>query len=306
MEESLAVYTTVYPGVRPYLADWYASICAQTDKDFRLWIGLDMLEVDAAHAAMDAAPDATWVKSIGGDTPGSLRQRALTQLAEHHDGVVLVDSDDVLHATRVATARRMLRSHDMVGCALRIVDESGESLNASFGLPPGMTTDDVFPRSNIFGLSNTAVRSRLLRRCLPIPAEAVLVDWYLSTRAWLLGASMAFSPGEEMDYRQHRANTARVLGPIGEQQVVEDTERVRVHYGLVRASPPDGALADRLRLLAEAAADVEAFHDRVVAVPGRLERYLEELNERATTGAWWSWVAAPELRYLWTNEREMT
>ena len=34
--ERLAVYTTVYPGVEPFLAEWRASLRAQTDGDFDL------------------------------------------------------------------------------------------------------------------------------------------------------------------------------------------------------------------------------------------------------------------------------
>ena len=281
---SVAVYTTVYPGVERFLEAWLSSVVGQADQDFELWIGLDALSVDAARAAMGGDPDAIWVLGHDRDTPGSLRQRALAQIVERHSAVVLVDSDDVMHATRVATAREMLRRDDMVACALRLVDEHGSSLDATFGLPPGVTTDAVFPHTNVFGLSNTAFRSSMLKRCLPIPAEAELVDWYLSTRAWLLGASMAFAADPEMDYRQHGANMARVRGPYGPQQVIEDTERVRAHYRLVLAGPPDGAMPDRVRLLKAAADDVEVFHDRVVARPDRLERYLDRLNEHRSDG----------------------
>ena len=39
----IGVYTTVYPGVEPYLLDWYRSLRQQTDQEFQLWIGLDMI-----------------------------------------------------------------------------------------------------------------------------------------------------------------------------------------------------------------------------------------------------------------------
>ena len=39
--ERLALYTTIYPGVEPYLADWIHSVDAQTDRAFDLWVGLD-------------------------------------------------------------------------------------------------------------------------------------------------------------------------------------------------------------------------------------------------------------------------
>ena len=87
-------------------------------------------------------------------------------------------------------------------------------MGMTFGLPPRAEPEMCFPRNNVFGLSNSAFRSDLLRRCLPIPADAVLVDWFLATRAWLMGARMAFDPEVEMDYRQYGGNMARVGPPF--------------------------------------------------------------------------------------------
>jgi hypothetical protein len=299
---TLAVYTTIYPGVEKYLADWFRSVCGQTDHDFQLWVGLDTTSVESAKYAMGGELDAIWVSGQVGDTPATIRQRALSRIVEDHDAVVLVDSDDILHSSRIATARAMLRENDLVGCALRLVDEEGSSMDVTFTLPPNTAPEDVFPRNNVFGLSNTALRSNALRRCLPIPAEAILVDWFLSTRAWLLGARLAFGAKVEMDYRQHRANTARVLGPFHEQQLIQDTERVRQHFRLVRASSLPGAMPQRLAALEQAAADVEVFYERVVLRPAHLARYLHALNDLDTTSLWWQWIANPLLRRLWTTE----
>jgi len=295
----LALYTTIYPGVEAVLADWYRSVCNQTDQGFQLWVGLDTVSVEAAKQAMGGDPDAIWVTSQRGDTPATIRQRAWARLVGSHDAVVLVDSDDIMHPTRVATARAMLRANDLVGCALRLVDETGSSMDLTVSLPRNMTPEDVFPRENAFGLSNSALRSDTLRRCLPIPKEAILVDWFLATRAWLLGATLAFGLRVEMDYRQHGANMARVLGPFGQKQVIQDTERVRQHFRLVRASSLEGAIPCRLAELERAAADVEAFRERVVLRPALVKRYVRDLNELCTTSLWWAWVANPALRHLW-------
>jgi hypothetical protein len=298
----LVVYTTVYPGVEPYLADWFASVSRQTDQGFRLWVALDTLGVEAAKMAMGGEPDAVWVLSRDGDTPASLRQRALARIVDRCDAVVLVDSDDVMHATRVASARALLGAHDLAGCALRLVDEQGSSMDMKFTIPPGLAPDAVLPRTNAFGLSNTAIRADMLRRCLPIPDAAALVDWFLCTRAWLFGARLWFDQRVEMDYRQHGANMVRVRAPFSAEQVSEDTERVRRHYRLVLASGLEAADTCRLADLETAAADVESFHQRVVLRPPLLARYVEALNELGTTSLWWAWVAHPSLRNLWMRE----
>jgi hypothetical protein len=298
----LALYTTVYPAVEPYLVDWYASVRAQTDRGFDLWIALDGMDADDAARAMGCEVDAAWVCGGPDETVGSIRQLALERVTLRYDAVVLVDSDDVLHASRVATARAMLEKSDVAGCALRIIDEQGRSAGRIFTLPDGYTAEEVFPQSNAFGLSNSAARSDVLRRCLPIPRSAALVDWYLWTRAWLFGARFAFGDRAEMDYRQYGANTARVLGPFLGRQVTEDTELVRHHYRLVLASDLAGAIPERLWELRATAASVDVFADRVVASPEVLARYVNALNRLNGAMVWWQWVAHPSLRHLWVDD----
>jgi hypothetical protein len=302
--KALALCTTVYPGVERFLADWYRSVRAQTDAAFDLWIAVDGLEPQVVKDAMGGDPAATWAPGVPGDTPADVRQRALARIVEDYEQVVLVDSDDVLHPARVARAREMLRDDDFVGCALRLVDECGRDLGARFGLPPHTRPEEVLPRNNVFGLSNSALRTDLLRRCLPIPSAVALVDWYLSTRAWLMGARMAFDDEAGMDYRQHGANMARVVAPFEEEQVARDTNLVRSHFRTVLGSPPAGAMTDRLVEVRRVAADVDAFHARVVLRRPRLREYVRALNALDPAPLWWSCVASQSLRFMWTAEEE--
>jgi hypothetical protein len=301
---TLALYTTVYPGVERFLPAWYRSVCGQTDPDFCLWIGLDGMGVRAAKDAMGGDPDAVWVTAPPGDSPAQIRQRALERIVECCDAVVLVDSDDVLHPCRLAEARVALQSCDLAGCALRMVDEQGVGLGVTFGLPCGVEPEDVLPRNNVFGLSNSAFRSDLLRRCLPIPAACVLVDWFLATRAWLSGASLTFSPEAGMDYRQHSRNTARVSPPFGMRQTARDTEYVRGHFRILQTAFPEGSVPDRLAEVHRVAADIEAFHRQVVLRPANLRRYVEAINALDLTPLWWSCVAHPALRFMWAQQKE--
>jgi hypothetical protein len=302
--KSLALYTTIYPGVEDYLKDWFRSVREQTDQKFKTWIGVDSLTVDAIMDAMGGDPNATWVPAAPGDTPAQVRQRALEQLVETCDGVVLVDSDDILHPSRVASARESLKKNDLVGCALRLVDQSGGDVGMAFRMPPHAAPADVLPRNNVFGLSNSAYRSDLLRRCLPIPDDVALVDWYLATRAWLLGAKLDFDDVIRMDYRQHGMNMARVRPPFNPIQVISDCNRVRHHFQVMLATPLAGAMADRLASLEVVASDIESFHLHVVLNPKRLERYVEALNDLDLAPLWWSSVANPVLKDMWSPIKE--
>jgi hypothetical protein len=129
---TLALYTTVYPGVESYLADWYGSVLDQTDRDFQLWIGLDAIDAETAAQYMGGSVDAMWIQAGEGATPAQVRQRAWETLVGRCDEVVLVDSDDVLLPSRVATAREMLRASELAGCALQLVDAGGADLGLTF------------------------------------------------------------------------------------------------------------------------------------------------------------------------------
>lgn len=300
----MAVYTTVYPGVEKYLADWYRSLRCQTDDDYDLWIGIDAVTPENAISAMGATPEATWVPASPGDSHAQVRQRALAQIVDSYAAVVLVDSDDILRPSRVAAARAALRTADVSGCALQLVGERAEDLGEQFTLPPGMSPDEVLPRHNIFGLSNTAYRCEALRQCLPLPPAAALVDWFLISRAWLRGSSLAFDRRVHMSYRQHATNTAQVRPPFSARRVIADTDRVRRHVELIQVAASDADLAERRALVDQMADDVARFQTRVVQQPTMLQRYVHDLNALHLDPLWWSSVAHPALRDLWADAEE--
>src|SRR5450432_2435437 len=144
----VAVYTTIYPGVESYVAEWYKSLQDQTDQDYQLWIGLDGIELETVERAIGSELEATWIHSEPQDTPAQVRQRALARIVEACDAVVLVDSDDLLKKTRVAAACAALEKAELVGCALQLVDQQGQQLGVTFTLPPDKSADEVLPQHN--------------------------------------------------------------------------------------------------------------------------------------------------------------
>lgn len=287
----LALVTAVYPGVEPYLADFHRSVRAQLDRDFDLWIAHDGLDPGAVESAGGEPIDAQWVAAEPGDTPALVRQRVLEVVVDRYDGVVMVDADDRLHPSRVAAARRSLTTADVTACALRLVDARGADLEATFAVAPGVPPEATLPRTNVFGLSNTAYRSTTLRGCLPLPAGARAVDWFLATRAWLAGARLDLDPVPRMDYRQHGANITVVRPPIRAEHVRRDAAIVAAHLALVAAEPGAGPDPSRLAALTAFATEVDEFRRRVVGDPGRLARYVERLGRVGAPTAWWGHVA---------------
>ncbi len=295
----LALYTTVYPGVESYLAAWGQSVRAQEDTNWDLWIGVDSLDIDSVARAIDMPRPPTWVEARAGSSPAQLRQQALAQIVEQYSAVVLVDSDDILYPTRVAAARSWMETSQLNGCALDLVDQQGHRLGLTF--PPSIAdAAALLPRGNLFGMSNTIYCSDLLRRCLPIPADCVLVDWFLATRAWALGAGLSFDFHARMAYRQHPRNIGRILAPFTSEQVRLCTRLVLQHYALLLDGTAD--LPEPYRdELSVARASVYAFHLSIEESPAILGRYTQTINQQPLLRFWWEHVARPDLEGIWKS-----
>ena len=296
----LALYTTVYPGVERYLSSWYGSVKDQTDHDFDLWIGIDGLEVNTVLAAMGAEPSATWVKAEHGDSPAEIRQRAIERMVDKYAAVVFVDSDDLLASTRLEAARKSLEQSDVTACAMRIIDADGNDLNTVFKPPAGVDVATLLLSKNVFGLSNTIYRSQILRRCLPIPPDCILADWFLVTRAWTSGARLSFDYTTRMAYRQYPDNVAKVLCPFTSQQILVATRRVLNHYECVLTKIRD-LQSWHINELESAQSRAMAFHRAVSSSPAVLRQYVWALNHLGSNSyIWWDCVAHPQLEVLWS------
>ena len=104
-----------------------------------------------------------------------------------------------------------------------------------------------------------------------------------------------------MDYRQHPRNTARVRFPFSREQVISDTALVRQHFQLLLAEPTTDVVVDRYVALRGVIGDVEEFNQRIVLQPALLDHYVGALNALHPPPLWWSCVAYPALKHMWSE-----
>jgi hypothetical protein len=309
-----ALYTTFYPAAKPYLQTWADSVAAQSDKNVDLWIAVDNLETKGL-----VLPDMKtyWLHANPDDTPASLRGRAFEEIIQSYDAVIFVDSDDVLLADRVAVAKDYLKSFDVYGCALKLIDTNGKDTGQVFSSP---RTDwaDLLSKHNIFGLSNTAYRTETLANCLPFAPDTVMVDWLLITRALEHKAYLYFDQTPHMLYRQYANNTAKVLPPYTPSEILRATGLVLEHYKKTLSEGRGGSLANTESLFGLALTNPQVethpsmFHERLkmrqlevqqfsasIADSDVLARYTEALNALKPVFLWWECVANEELKSIW-------
>lgn len=292
------LFTTVYPEGIKYLNDWSSSVTHQDTSDFDIWIGCDRLSPEEAQRAVGCHVEATWIIRNEDESPIQFRERAIRRMMDHYSEIVFVDSDDILEPSRVSAAQDALQHYDGYGCSMNIIDEDGRDLAIEFMRPRNIDLADILLKNNIFGLSNTAYRSETLKKCLSFPKMCVLLDWFIATRAMSNGADLFFDDIARMKYRQHSANTARVLPPFSAQQILYSTKLVLQHYELVLRYIPELSLffKEYIPLFQD---KVLLFNSCMIQSPETLDEYIKRLNKLPAKHIWWSCVAHPDLEELW-------
>lgn len=283
-----------------FLGDWCRSVNQQDCRDFDIWIGVDGVGTETPLSLLDQHIAVTCVSSMAGETPASLRCRAMLEMVARYDAIIFTDSDDLLGPDRVSAAIHGVGSADVYGCALGLMDVDGNDLGLYFGLLEDETPDGILPYRNFLGLSNTAWRSEMLKMCLPVPERCVAMDWLLAVRAWGFGARITFDGTVRMHYRQYGANVACVMPPFSSEQIVRATAVVTEHFRVVTAGG-DGFSAQKLHTLQEAAAGIEIFRNTVMSSAAALDRYVTALNKLPPHRLWWLSVAHPALEDIWNS-----
>jgi hypothetical protein len=295
-----ALYTTFYRAAAMYFAPWYKSVRSQSDRSFDLWIGLDDISACEAQEHTGCGLSASWVENDLDRSPASIRNKAFRMLSEQYAYIILADADDVLEQHRIESAKRALENYDVVACALRLIDQNGRDLNRVFMPNPSVELDEMLPKQNVFGLSNSAYCAETLKRCLPIPHDSVLSDWFLATGAWCGGARLYFDDIPQMRYRQHPSNTAQIMLPFSAPQVLSATKLVLTHYSHV-LSAPWSASSEKIEKIRTARMRAEHFYEAIASSPDCLAEYVSALNKLKPRYVWWWCVANPDLEILWTN-----
>jgi hypothetical protein len=291
-----AVYSTVFPGIEPFLNDWYESLVSQDDKDFDLWLGVDGLSIEAIETAVGKPVRAQFVVAVSGESPASLRSRAFEQLVSRYDAIIFADADDIHCANRVSQAKTALQRLDLFGCAVELIDRDGRSLEHTLSADGDDWSDRLGAR-NMFGFTNSSIRVDALERILPIPADCRLVDWYIATSCLLDGGQLGFSAFVGAKYRVYESSTTRVVPPIRMADLIRGTRLVLEHFHLM--SLRTGLGEDEQQWIHQQSSRVEQFRQFVEHSPARAEAYLAALNRRVGAFWWWDMIACRHLSSFW-------
>lgn len=133
--------------------------------------------------------------------------------------VALADQDDIWHPGKLAAGLAAVRAAEgtdpvpvLAHGDLRVVDVELRPIAASFAelqhldLHRGSAFNRLLMQNVVTGCTVVANRA-LVQRCLPVPAQAVMHDYWMALAAAAFGRCVVIDGPPLIDYRQHSSNT---------------------------------------------------------------------------------------------------
>ncbi len=224
--ESVDILVATFDGER-WLAAQLDSLLAQTHAGVRIIIRDDgSRDGTGAIIARYAAGHPQLIRVLADDGNNRRACGNFAELLRHAEApyAMFCDQDDVWHPDKVAVSLATMRVAEaaspgapvLVHADLAVVDEALAPIAPSLArflrldLAGGTRLPRLLAHNVVTGCTMLMNRP-LIARCLPIPSEAIMHDWWVALVAAACGR-IALVPRPLVEYRQHRGN---VLGAMG-------------------------------------------------------------------------------------------
>lgn len=229
----VAVFGVVFPLVANFLDDYLSSLSSQSMKDFDLVIVNDGFG-DFAFTANrhDLKIREANFRRL---SPAEIREKAIKLLRdEGYEYIIFTDSDDYFSANRIEECLGLLEAYDIVLNDVTTVRANSEVIEKryfSHRLKEGEIINMAFIEDkNVFGFSNTAVRTSCLVGDFSFEPSLIAVDWYFFSLLLMNGAKAVFTDKAETYYRMHQHNTVGLARKFSEGSAIRALEVRKEHY----------------------------------------------------------------------------
>lgn len=290
---TLAVVSFVYPEVKGCIKDFFASIAAQTEKGFSLWIYDDGCGL--SRSDLWFSPRSRLIK-VSGMSPIEIRYKALQDLSSEFEWVIFIDSDDLMRSNRVEAILAGIELHNDAGVvqhALSVFDSNGLFLDGFARVDIAENLSRVGALNlhfNIYGMSNVAYHARILRGMPELP-EIIAFDWLLASYAQLNGEKFVHLNDDLTFYRMHVTNVSRFIKPFDMGHIISSLHPVRAHMTALSRLAVSFESSTLTAEIAARTREINDFERNLTASPEIGETYLTELNGGGPVPGWWWHVA---------------
>jgi glycosyltransferase involved in cell wall biosynthesis len=277
------VFTCVFPSVEPYLDDFLLSLSKQTMQEFRLVVVNDGYFNLRSVLKRYAFKKVTIIE--GGSSPSLNRKKGIEEcLAQNAEVIIFADSDDTFSENRFELSCNVIESGniDVVVNDINICDSDqniilGNYFSHRFYNRMDLEFDNI-KLGNFFGLSNTAVRSTILKK-FKIPTLDPF-DWTFFSNLLLLNSRAVFLSEITTHYRQHDSNFVGMGGGFSIEKLMRALDVKVQHYKALTYLSDDIATLARdfyeLRKFLDTSQKIETYYSECIIHQYKFPLWWEE------------------------------
>jgi glycosyltransferase involved in cell wall biosynthesis len=288
VKNKIAFFSVVFPSIEKYLDDFFKSLEGQTYKAFEVFIVNDGIEGFENYS--DKFRKLNIIKLDFNDKPSKIREFGIREILKRgYETIVFGDSDDYFEQNRIEVSQALLKKYDIVVNEIKIVNERNEILQKGY-LSKRIHDKEVISlesikEKNFMGLSNTAVKSRILKN-FELNEDLIAVDWYIFSILLKRGYKAIFTDKTATFYRQHGNNTIGI-GSMNAKKLSVAIMTKLLHYKeMLRTSPEYEKLYEEMKVLQKRISD-RKYMDEYLAFISR--------NKNMNT-FWWEDIRLVEIR----------
>ncbi len=277
----------IYPGIKDFLDDYFASVINQTCKEFEILIIEDGISLPKIYNFDNIIIK----KNPNKLTPAEIRYFAIKFAEENNfDIIIFTDADDYFSNNRVELTIEVLKNADI--CVNDLIPFSENICNieekAAFEIPSKIDLPEIL-NTNYFGLTNTSVKVKSFPEYFYIPSEIVAVDWWIFTLLILNKRQFSTEKKIKTYYRQHKNNIVGYSKLLTEEKARMGINIKKTHYENLLAYCNNSGIIEFNLLIEKLLSDLKEL-EILVENEKFLKEYISVINiniENIKTG-WWS------------------
>lgn len=305
MKKSNTVFlTTIFPASEEYLDEFFISLQNQSNKNFDVLVVNDGIRNFSTYITKYS--NLNIIEFISELSPAKNREVGINKVLElGYDYLIFGDSDDYFSENRIAKTLIALKESEIIINNLTILGKK-ERIDSFFSIYP-KTTQNIsnnFYDSNIFGLSNIAISSSVLKEPASFNEGLIAVDWFFISSLLIQERySIKFIEDTQTYYRQYDNNTIGMSLLLNEEKLNLGIRVKITHYTALIKYCQTNNLHKYSFIFENSLGNINNLQKKLEDSIFK-KQYIEIVNfniEDIFTG-WWSEIISLEKYYEYKNK----
>jgi len=228
----VAVLGVVFSEVERFIDEYLTSLYKQTFKNFDLIIINDEFSKFSIYKYKYYLN----IREISyRGTPAEIREFGINYIInEGYEYIIFTDTDDYFSINRIEKSIELLKYYDIVVNDLTTVSNRSNILESQYISKRlenlSKINLDFIIDKNIFGLSNTAIKTKCLNGNISFARNLIAVDWYLFSKLLKNGFSAIFNNEAVTFYRIYEGNIIGLSSGINTKKIEKGIDVKLYHY----------------------------------------------------------------------------